>query len=157
MRRNIKIDQRRMINSNHNNHKQTVLFLCTGNSCRSQIAEAIVNQELGKTWQAISAGTKPAGYVHPLAVQVLGEIGIDHQGTSKNASQYMHQDLNLVVTVCDSAAQDCPVWLGENPQVHLAFEDPASFDGDEHEKLEKFRQVRDEIAKKIPGLLARYE
>jgi arsenate reductase len=136
--------------------KQTVLFLCTGNSCRSQLAEAIVNSEMGTAWQAISAGTKPAGYVHPLAIKVLSEIGIEHQGHSKNATQFLNEPIHLVVTVCDSAAEDCPVWLGSNPQVHLAFEDPAAFEGDEYAKLEKFRQVRDEIAEKIPGLLIGY-
>lgn len=142
---------------NHKVPKKTVLFLCTGNSCRSQLAEAIVNEKLGDLWLALSAGTKPAGYVHPLAEQVLEEIGINHQGKSKNASKFKGQEFDLVVTVCDSASQDCPAWLSGNPQVHLAFEDPAGFQGDERSKLDKFRQVRDEIAEKIPGLLARYE
>jgi arsenate reductase len=142
--------------SNNNSRKRSVLFLCTGNSCRSQIAEAIVTNQLGEEWQAFSAGTKPAGYVNPLALEVLEEIGISHQGKSKNASIYFDQDFDLVVTVCDSAAEDCPVWLRSNPQVHLAFEDPADFDGDQEAKLDKFRQVRDEILTKIPGLLAGY-
>jgi arsenate reductase len=146
-----------MIVENQGTARQTVLFLCTGNSCRSQLAEAIVNAEMGAEWRAISAGTKPAGYVHPMAAKVLSEIGIEHHGFSKNTSQFINEPIDLVVTVCDSAAEDCPVWLGSNPQVHLAFEDPAAFEGDEQSKLEKFRQVRDEIAEKIPGLLARYE
>jgi arsenate reductase len=144
-------------NSNNNTNKRSVLFLCTGNSCRSQIAEAIVTNQLGEKWQAFSAGTKPAGYVHPLALDVLEEIGIQHQGESKNTSVYSDRDFDLVVTVCDSAAEDCPVWLRANPQVHLAFEDPAAFEGNQEAKLNKFRQVRDEIGSKIPGLLARYE
>ena len=138
------------------NSKKTVLFLCTGNSCRSQMAEAIVNAKFGSTWQALSAGTRPAGYVHPLAISVLKEIGISHQGNSKSASTFINRDLDLVVTVCDSAAADCPVWFGETQQFHMGFEDPATFQGDDLAKREKFRSVRDEILQKIPALLARY-
>ena len=118
-----------MIDEHNNNSQLSVLFLCTGNSCRSQIAEAIVTDQLSEKWQAFSAGTKPAGYVHPIALEVLEEIGIHHQGKSKHASIYSDQDFDLVVTVCDSAAEDCPVWLRSNPQVHLAFDDPAAFEG----------------------------
>jgi arsenate reductase len=145
-----------MQNNNLHNSKKTVLFLCTGNSCRSQMAEAIVNTKFGYTWQAISAGTRPAGYVHPLAIDVLEEIGINHQGTSKSASTFMNRSLDLVVTVCDTAAADCPVWFGGTQQVHMGFEDPAAFQGDDFAKREIFRRVRDDIAQKIPGLLARY-
>ncbi len=134
-----------------------VLFICTGNSCRSQMAEAIVNSRLADRWQAFSAGTKPTGYVHPQVTSVLEEIGIDHHGSSKDVSQFIGHDFDLVVTVCDSAAEDCPLWLGANPQVHLAFEEPASYNGDNEVVLAKFRQVRYEIASKIPGLLAEYE
>lgn len=136
--------------------QRRVLFLCTGNSCRSQIAEAIVNTRLASSWQAFSAGTKPAGYIHPLTVSVLEEIGIKHLGTPKNASTFYGSEFDLVVTVCDAAAEDCPIWLGKNPQIHLAFEDPASFQGDQESTLNKFRQVRDEIGIKIPDLLTRY-
>lgn len=120
------------------------------------MAEAIVNTKFGDTWQALSAGTRPAGYVHPLAISVLEEIGISHQGTSKSASTFINRDLDLVVTVCDTAAADCPIWFGGTQQAHLGFEDPATFQGDELVKLEKFRSVRDAIAQKIPALLARY-
>lgn len=137
--------------------RRRVLFLCTGNSCRSQMAEAIVNSRLADRWQAFSAGTKPTGYVHSRATSVLEEIGINHQGSSKDVSQFIGNNFNLVVTVCDSAAKDCPLWLGTNTQVHLSFEDPASFEGDDIYLLGKFRLVRDEIAAKIPVLLARYE
>lgn len=133
-----------------------VLFLCTGNSCRSQIAEAIVNTRLAASWQAFSAGTRPAGNIHPLTVAVLEEIGIKHTGKPKNASSFYGSEFDLVVTVCDAAAEDCPIWLGTNPQIHLAFEDPASFEGDQESTLNKFRQIRDEIDTHIPGLLARY-
>ena len=92
-----------------------VLFLCTGNSCRSQMAEAIVNARLGDVWQAVSAGTAPAGYVHPLAVRALAEIGIEHTGRSKGVDEFRDATFDLVVTVCDSAAEACPVWLPPSP------------------------------------------
>ena len=88
--------------------KRKVLFLCTGNSCRSQIAEAIVNYRLGDRWEAVSAGTKPAGYVHPKVLEALTEIGIQHQGRSKSVNEFRGVDFDLVVTVCDSAAEECP-------------------------------------------------
>ena len=134
-----------------------VLFLCTGNSCRSHMAEAIVNTRLGDQWQAISAGTKPSGYVHPKAIQVLAEIGIDHEGESKTADQYRDLDLDLVVTVCDSAAEECPVWLGKGHKVHHSFPDPAVATGTDEEILGMFRLVRDAIAKEIPTLLRKYQ
>jgi arsenate reductase len=120
------------------------------------MAEAIVNTRIGDSWQAFSAGTKPAGNIHPLTVEVLEEIGIKHSGKPKNASTFYGSEFDLVVTVCDAAAEDCPIWLGTNPQIHLAFEDPASFEGDQESTLSKFRQVRDEIDAHIPDLLARY-
>ncbi len=132
---------------------QKVLFLCTGNSCRSQMAEAIINSINGDKWQAYSAGTKPAGYVHPYAIAVLKEIGITHQGTSKDASQFSALDFDLVITVCDSAREECPIWLKSGRQVHLSFIDPAKIEGDEEYVLDKFREVRNEIKQKIPLLL----
>lgn len=129
--------------------KKTVLFLCTGNSCRSQMAEAITNLFLGETWQAFSAGTQPAGYVHPLAVQVLAEIGIQHQGTSKSAEVFRSQPFDRVITVCDDAAETCPVWLGQGVRAHLGFRDPAKAAGEPEEVLAVFRQVRDEIRARI--------
>ena len=125
-----------------------VLFLCTGNSCRSQMAEAIVNARLGGEWQAASAGTKPAGYVHPKALAALSEIGIRHEGRSKLADEFRGVDFDLVVTVCDSAAEDCPVWLGLGKKVHHSFFDPAKTDD-----MDDFRAVRDEIEREIITLL----
>ncbi len=125
-----------------------VLFLCTGNSCRSQIAEAIVNARMGETWQAVSAGTKPAGYIHPKALEALSEIGIKHEGRSKRADEFQGVDFDLVVTVCDSAAEECPIWLGNGKRVHHSFFDPATTDD-----MNDFRMVRDEIAKSIPQIL----
>jgi arsenate reductase (thioredoxin) len=135
--------------------KRRVLFLCTGNSCRSQMAEAIVNARLGDEWEAYSAGTQPAGYVHPLALQVLSEIGIQRKGRSKAADEYREMPFDLVVTVCDDAAENCPVWLGKGRREHLGFPDPAKATGTEDEVLAVFRRVRDDIAKQVPELLAR--
>jgi arsenate reductase len=137
--------------------KRQVLFLCTGNSCRSQMAEAIVNARMGDRWHAVSAGTKPTGYVHSMAVAVLSEIGIDHSGRSKDADEFYDADLDLVVTVCDSAAEECPVWLGEGRRAHLGFPDPAKFHGSDREIQQAFRRVRDEIARKVPELLSNLE
>ncbi|HXF84370.1 MAG TPA: arsenate reductase ArsC [Anaerolineales bacterium] len=125
-----------------------VLFLCTGNSCRSQMAEAIVNARLGDRWQAFSAGTKPAGYVHPKALEALREIGIQHEGRSKRVDEFRDVDFDLVVTVCDSAAEECPLWLGKGKRVHCGFPDPAKTDN-----MDDFRKVRDDIARAIIDLL----
>ena len=133
-----------------------VLFLCTGNSCRSQMAEAIVNARLGDQWQAVSAGTRPAGFVHPMTIQVLQEIGIQHQGQSKRVDEYHNLPLDLVITVCDSAAEECPVWLGPGKRHHLSFDDPAKATGSEDEILSAFRKVRDQITLQIPALLGQY-
>lgn len=131
-----------------------VLFLCTGNSCRSQIAEAIINARLGKEWEAVSAGTKPAGYVHPLALAVLAEIGIQHTGRSKLADEFRGVDFERVITVCDSAAEECPVWLGKGKRIHHSFPDPAKAEGSPEEILQAFRSVRDQILQVVPELLA---
>jgi arsenate reductase len=130
-----------------------VLFLCTGNSCRSQLAEAIINAQPELGWQAFSAGTKPAGYVHPFALRVLAEIGIEHQGRSKFVDELRETPFDLVVTVCDSAAEECPVWLGQGKRIHLGFPDPGKASGNDEEILAIFRKVRDDIARKIPALL----
>ena len=134
-------------------NRGNVLFLCTGNSCRSQMAEAIVNSRLSTNWNAFSAGTKPTGYVHPKAIEVLKEINIHHLGESKSITKFYDQEFDLVVTVCDSAAEDCPTWLNSGRQVHLSFPDPAKVIGDEVHVLAKFREVRDAIAMQIPELL----
>lgn len=125
-----------------------VLFLCTGNSCRSQMAEAIVNARLSDEWQAVSAGTKPAGFVHPKAIAALSEIGIQHSGRSKLADEFRSVAFDLVVTVCDSAAEECPIWLGKGKRVHHSFPDPAKTDD-----INDFRKVRDEMLKVLPEIL----
>ena len=129
--------------------KQKVLFLCTGNSIRSQMAEAIVNARLGESWEAVSAGTNPAGYVHPKALIALSEIGIQHTGRSKPVDEFRGVDFDLVVTLCDSAAEECPVWLGKGKRVHHSFPDPART-GD----MNDFRLVCAEIEREMLKLLS---
>jgi arsenate reductase len=112
------------------------------------MAEAIVNARLSGVWEAFSAGVKPTGYVHPKTIQALAEIGIEHQGRSKLADEFSDVPFDLVVTMCDSAAEECPLWLGQGKRVHHSFPDPAQSDN-----LEEFRAVRDAIAKEIVDLL----
>lgn len=117
------------------------------------MAEAIVNTRLGGEWQAFSAGTVPTGNVHPLALRVLEEIGIHHNGRSKSADEFRNSEFDLVVTVCDDAAENCPIWLGKGKRAHISFVDPAKASGDEQQVLAVFRRVRDEITGKIPAFL----
>lgn len=117
------------------------------------MAEAIVNARYPE-WQAYSAGTKPAGYVHELAMEVLSEIGISHSGQSKSIDDLPTRDFDLVVTVCDSAAEECPVWPGKaGRRVHHGFVDPAKAEGTLEERKQVFRQVRDEMLEVIPKML----
>ncbi len=137
---------------------KNVLFLCTGNSCRSQMAEALVNHYLGSTWRAYSAGTRPAGYVHPLAVRAMAELGVDITAArSKHPDELRDVIFDLVITVCDNAAEDCPLWLREGRVIHQPFADPARAEGTEEERMVVFRRVRDAIkawvldALSVPG------
>ncbi|MHB0858144.1 MAG: arsenate reductase ArsC [Anaerolineae bacterium] len=135
--------------------KKRVLFLCTGNSARSQMAEGLVNHLLGDSWEALSAGTRPAGYVHPLAAKAMDELGIDISGqTSKSVEMYRTEPLDIVITVCDNAASTCPVWLGQGRVLHVTFPDPAAVTGTEEERLARFRTVRDAIQERIISLLS---
>jgi arsenate reductase len=136
--------------------KRKVLFLCTGNSARSQMAEAIATARMSDEWESVSAGTHPTGSVNPFALRALAEIGIEHQGRSKHADEFRDVPFDLVVTVCDSAAEECPVWLGPGRRVHLGFPDPAKVEGTDEKIMAVFRQIRDEIAQKIPTLLKNY-
>jgi arsenate reductase (thioredoxin) len=129
--------------------KKRALILCTGNSCRSQMAEAIINHLAGDRWQAFSAGTQPSGYVHPLALKALGEIGIRHSGDSKSVDRFRGEEFDVVITVCDDAAENCPVWLGKGIRGHIGFPDPAKAEGSEDEKMDVFRQVRGDIQSRI--------
>jgi arsenate reductase len=130
-----------------------VLFLCTGNSCRSQMAEAIVNHLRKNSWSAVSAGTNPSGFVHPLVNDVLKEISIEHQGRSKSVNEFTNSVFDLVVTVCEDADNNCPVWLGVGRKIHIGFEDPAKFKGSQEDKLRFFREIRDEIRSRILPVL----
>jgi arsenate reductase len=121
------------------------------------MAEALVNARMADRWQSFSAGTVPAGYIHPKALLVLAEIGIDHHGQSKSVENFLDQDFDLVVTVCDSAAEECPLWLGRGKRIHHSFIDPSKATGSDEEILEIFRQVRDQIAVEIPDILTNYE
>ena len=132
---------------------KTVLFLCKGNSCRSQIAEALMNHYLPDQWHAFSAGIAPAGYVHPMAIQVLEELGINHQGTSKWVEQFIGQKFDRVITLCGGAENNCPAWLGEGKKEHIGFVDPAQIPGKDEEKLAGFREVRDEMLVSIVDYL----
>jgi arsenate reductase len=136
--------------------KKQVLFLCTGNSARSQMAEAIVNAQMGDGWSAVSAGTRPSGYVHLGATVALAELGIDHQGRSKSPDEFRDVPFDLVVTVCDAAAEDCPVWLGQGKRVHLPFPDPSKAPGSEADVLAAFRRVRDDMVDQVTALLRRH-
>ena len=119
------------------------------------MAEAIVNARLGDDWEAYSAGTQPAGYIHLRAIQALGEIGIKHEGRSKRADEFRDMPFDLVVTVCDDAAENCPVWLGKGRREHLSFPDPAKATGSDDEVRSAFRHARDDIARRVTELLLR--
>jgi len=135
--------------------KKTVLILCTGNSCRSQMAEAIWTDIAGGRWDAFSAGTAPAGAVHRLARTVLAEIGLAVPGArSKSIAEFAGRRFDLVVTVCDGAREACPAFPGATDQRHWPFADPARAAGDDDEKLAVFRRVRDEIAARIRDFVA---
>ena len=134
-----------------------VLFLCTSNRCRSQMAEALVNHDLGDRFEAFSAGTHPSR-PHPLAIEVLRELGIDHSGaTSKHMDRFADQVFDHVITLCDNANATCPVFLGRTRRAHLGFEDPDRATGTKQEKLAVFRRVRDLIREKIEAYLQKNE
>lgn len=123
-----------------------ILVLCTGNSCRSHIAEGFLRRALGEKIRVGSAGSKPAGYVHPLAIQVMAEAGIDISvHSSKHLDDFLHQDVETVITVCGNADQVCPMFPGQVNRHHWGFDDPAHAVGTEAEQLAVFRRVRDEI------------
>lgn len=128
--------------------KHRVLILCTGNSARSQMAEALVNHVRGDRWEAFSAGTHPTGYVHPHAIMALKEIGVDiSDARSKSVDEFRDVPFDLVITVCDDAAEECPVWLGHGKREHVGFPDPT------RGSLDDFRSVRDGIRSRVIPLL----
>ncbi len=130
--------------------KPTVLILCTGNSCRSHLAEGILRAAAGDILDVQSAGSKPAGYVHPLAVKAMAEIGIDISAHhSKHMNDFLNQPVQTVITVCGNADQACPVFPGQVERHHWPFDDPAHATGSDEEKMQVFRRVRDEIKAKF--------
>ncbi len=138
------------------NKKKKVLFICTHNSARSQMAEGLLNHLYGSIYEAYSAGTSPSG-VNPFAVKVLKEIGIDiSKNKSKSIKEFEGMKFDLVVTVCDSAKEECPYFPGGKEYIHKSFPDPSAYKGSEEEKLEFFRKVRDEIKKWIEETFGKY-
>ena len=130
-----------------------VLFLCTGNSARSQIAEGLLNALGSGQWEVQSAGIFPS-YVHPLAIRAMEDIGIDiSQQTSKSMDQFTNEKFDYVITLCDDAAKFCPTFLGGGKRLHWPFEDPAAAIGTIEERLLVFRRVRDELKIKIEEFL----
>ena len=126
--------------------KPAVLILCTGNSCRSHLAEGVLRHAAGDLLDVLSAGSRPAGYVHPLAIEVMREIGIDLSGhTSKHLQEFTTREIETVITVCGNADQACPVFPGQVNRHHWPFDDPAHATGTDEEKKAVFRRVRDEI------------
>lgn len=126
--------------------KPNVLILCTGNSCRSHMAEGILRAAAGDLIEVHSAGSRPAGYVHPKAIQVMKEIGIDLSShTSKHMNDFLERKIATVITVCGNADQACPTYPGQVNRHHWRFEDPAHATGTEEQILAEFRRVRDEI------------
>ena len=128
------------------NAKPLVLILCTGNSCRSHLAEGFLRQFAGDVLEVASAGSRPAGYVHPLAIQVMREAGVDISAhTSKHMNEFLPRSVETVITVCGNADQACPLFPGQVNRHHWPFDDPAHATGTDEEKLAVFRRVRDEI------------
>ena len=126
--------------------KPAILILCTGNSCRSHLAEGFLRAAAGDFLDVASAGSNPAGYVHPLAIQVMKEIGIDISSHhSKHMNEFLDRPVETVITVCGNADQVCPIFPGQLNRHHWGFDDPAHASGTDEEKLKVFRRVRDEI------------
>ena len=128
--------------------KPLILILCTGNSCRSHMAEGILQNTIGELADVRSAGSKPAGFVHPKAIQVLQEIDIDiSDHSSKHLDAFLQSNVHTVITVCGNAEAACPIFPGQVKRYHWGFEDPAHATGSEEEVLAEFRRIRDEIRK----------
>jgi len=126
--------------------KPTVLILCTGNACRSQMAEGILRAAAGNLLNVQSAGSRPAGFVHPLATRALAEIGMDISGhRSKHVNEFLDRPVHTVITVCGGADQVCPLFPGQVHRHHWPFDDPAHASGTESEQLEIFRRLRDQM------------
>jgi len=136
-------------------NKAAVLILCMGNSCRSHLAEGLLRASAGDLFEVHSAGSKPAGYVHPLAIRVMKEIGIDLSAhRSKHMSEFLHTPIETVITVCGNADQACPVFPGQVNRHHWPFEDPAHATGTEEEQLAVFRRVLREMRRTLDAYVA---
>jgi arsenate reductase len=138
--------------------KPSVLILCTGNSCRSQMAEAILRQAAGDAMEVHSAGSKPAGYVHPKAIAAMAEIGLDlSRAESKHLDRFLDRKIDVVITVCGKADQACPMFPGQVRRYHWGFDDPAYAAGSEEEITGAFRRVRDEIRRVFEAYAAGFK
>jgi arsenate reductase len=130
--------------------KRRVLFLCTGNAARSQMAEGLLRARAGDHFDVFSAGTEPRATVHPLAVQAMAAVGVDiSEQRPKHLQPFIGQDFDFVITVCDRARDACPTFPGDPQQIHWSFDDPAAVPGTEDERSLVFRRVRDEILHRI--------
>lgn len=136
-----------------NRMKQRVLFLCTGNSARSQMAEGLLRHWAGDRFEVFSAGTRPAG-LNPNAVTAMAEMGIDIAGRrSKSVEDFADQQFDYVITVCDSAKESCPIFPGAAQRLHYSFQDPAAAQGSAEEQMAVFRRVRDQIGERLREFL----
>lgn len=134
-----------------------VLFLCTGNSCRSQMAEGLLRHLGNNKFEVFSAGISPS-FVHPLAIKAMMEIGIDISGhRSKSVEEFLDQSFDYVITVCDKAKESCPNFPGQARKIHWSFQDPAEATGSEEERMKVFRKVRDEIKEHILSFIREIE
>jgi arsenate reductase len=128
------------------NQKPVILILCTGNSCRSHLAEGVLRHAADDLLEVQSAGSNPAGYVHPKAIEVMREIGIDISGqASKHMNGFLDRNIDTVITVCGNADQACPIFPGQIHRYHWGFDDPADAEGTNDDVLAVFRRVREEI------------
>jgi arsenate reductase len=138
------------------NDKKRVLILCTGNSARSQMAEGLLRRMAGDRFDVRSAGVEPS-HVRPQAIEVMREIGVDISGhRSKSVDEFAGEEFDYVITVCDNARDQCPVFPGESERIHWSFEDPAAFAGDEATRLAVFRRVRDETESRLRQFIENY-
>ena len=134
--------------------KKRILFLCTGNAARSQMAEGLARAFHGDVLDVVSAGSRPAGWVHPLAIRAMAEIGVDiSDQESKPAEPFLDQPFDVVVTVCDSAAKDCPRWPGAKRIEHWSIEDPSWGDDEESTRFQRFEETRDDLRQRIDDLV----
>jgi len=134
--------------------KKRILFLCTGNAARSQMAEGLARAFHGDEVDVVSAGSRPAGWVHPLAIRAMAAIGVDiHDQYSKSAEEFLDQPFDAVITVCDSAAADCPNWPGAKRVEHWPIVDPSYGPDDPATRYDRFVATRDELARRIDAFI----